>query len=208
MRSPKRMPQRAPRPSSVSVGDGPADDESYSLEGTPDALRIVAAGEAGAVLGVYDLAAAVRDARSVAENLGRTIDSRLGVPHGRPRRRRRRRRRGRLGRGRRLLAQLEGVRRRHPRRRPVHRRGGTRAGPRRVRGVRPARARRGLQRDRHPGLHRVPHLRRRGRRRRRLQPPTTRTSPGHSRCARRSGRCGSTPTTSASTSTSAPTCSC
>ena len=62
----------------VSVGDGPADDESYSLEGTPDALRIVAAGEAGAVLGVYDLAAAVRDARSVTENLGRTVDSRLG----------------------------------------------------------------------------------------------------------------------------------
>jgi hypothetical protein len=62
----------------VSVGDGPIDDETYSLEGTPDALRIVAAGEAGAVLGVYDLAAAVRDARPVTENLGRTVDSRLG----------------------------------------------------------------------------------------------------------------------------------
>ncbi|HZW41131.1 MAG TPA: hypothetical protein VFE99_02425, partial [Agromyces sp.] len=62
----------------VSVGEGPPDDESYSLEGSPDALRIVAAGEAGAVLGVYDLAAAVRDARPVTENLGRTVDSRLG----------------------------------------------------------------------------------------------------------------------------------
>lgn len=62
----------------VSVGDGSADDESYSLEGTPDALRIVADGEAGAVRGVYDLAAAVRDRRPVAERLGETVDSRLG----------------------------------------------------------------------------------------------------------------------------------
>ncbi|MFC9560815.1 hypothetical protein [Agromyces sp. NPDC056965] len=67
----------------VVIGDGQAagagdDDESYRLEGAPDALRVVAASEAGAVLGVYDLAAAVRDRRSVTEQLGETIDSRLG----------------------------------------------------------------------------------------------------------------------------------
>lgn len=77
----------------VVIGDGEAEadgtaeaegaaegdvDESYRLEGTPDALRVVAASEAGAVLGVYDLAATVRDGRSVTERLGETVDSRLG----------------------------------------------------------------------------------------------------------------------------------
>ena len=62
----------------VVVGDGPADDETYRLEGDASALRIVAAGETGAVRGVYDLAAAVRDRRSVTEQLGETVESRLG----------------------------------------------------------------------------------------------------------------------------------
>ena len=62
----------------VVVGDGDADDESYRLEGTADALTVVAASEAGATLGVYDLAAAVRDRRPVTEHLGETVESRLG----------------------------------------------------------------------------------------------------------------------------------
>lgn len=62
----------------VVVGDGPDDDESYRVEGSPGELRIVAASEAGAVLGVYDLAAAARDGRAVDEHLGETVDSRLG----------------------------------------------------------------------------------------------------------------------------------
>ena len=57
----------------VVVGEGPADDETYRLEGDANALRIVAAGETGAVRGVYDLAAAVRDRRSVTEQIGWTI---------------------------------------------------------------------------------------------------------------------------------------
>jgi hypothetical protein len=63
----------------VVVGAGGDDDETYRLEGTPDALRIVAASQAGAALGVYDLAAAVRDGRSVDERLGETVESRLGL---------------------------------------------------------------------------------------------------------------------------------
>ncbi|RNB43732.1 hypothetical protein EDM22_18415, partial [Agromyces tardus] len=63
----------------VVVGEGGDDDETYRLEGTPDALRIVAASQAGAALGVYDLAAAVRDGRSVDERLGETVESRLGL---------------------------------------------------------------------------------------------------------------------------------
>lgn len=62
----------------VVVGDGPVDDETYRLEGDASALRIVAAGETGAVRGVYDLAAAVRDRRSVTEQVGETVESRLG----------------------------------------------------------------------------------------------------------------------------------
>ena len=62
----------------VVSDDGRDDDESYRLEGDASALRIVAAGETGAVRGVYDLAAAVRDGRSVTEHLGETVDSRLG----------------------------------------------------------------------------------------------------------------------------------
>lgn len=51
--------------------------ESYRLTGTPSALRIEADSEAGAVRGVYDLAAAVRAGRSVAGRLGETVTSAL-----------------------------------------------------------------------------------------------------------------------------------
>ncbi|MGC5222469.1 hypothetical protein ACPW96_07675 [Micromonospora sp. DT81.3] len=64
---------------SVVYADGEEDDESYRLEGSTDALRIVAESETGAVRGVYDLASAVRDGRSVDSDLGRTITSRLGL---------------------------------------------------------------------------------------------------------------------------------
>jgi len=53
-------------------------DDTYRLEGTPEALRVVAATEAGAALGVYDLAAAVRDGRPVDERLGDVVESELG----------------------------------------------------------------------------------------------------------------------------------
>ncbi|MFC4828684.1 hypothetical protein ACFPER_07800 [Agromyces aurantiacus] len=61
----------------VEAGAAP-EDESYRLEGTPDALRIVAPGETGAALAVHDLAAAVRDGRSIADRLGETVAPRLG----------------------------------------------------------------------------------------------------------------------------------
>lgn len=61
----------------VEIGDGGDDDQSYRVEGTRDALRIVAASEAGATLGVYDLASAVRAGHPVDEQVGRTVDSRL-----------------------------------------------------------------------------------------------------------------------------------
>ncbi|MGI9824156.1 hypothetical protein [Agromyces sp. Marseille-Q5079] len=62
----------------VEAGDGDPADETYSLEGDPGALRVVAASETGAVRGVYDLAQAVRDGRSTAEHLGEQVESRLG----------------------------------------------------------------------------------------------------------------------------------
>jgi hypothetical protein len=52
-------------------------DDGYTLGGTPEALTISAPTEAGAVRGVYDLAAAVRDGRSITENLGETVASAL-----------------------------------------------------------------------------------------------------------------------------------
>lgn len=61
----------------VVVGEGAAADEAYSLTGTSTALRIDAAGEAGAVRGIYDLAAAVRGGRSITESLGAEVTSRL-----------------------------------------------------------------------------------------------------------------------------------
>ena len=122
----------------------------------------------GGVLGVYDLAAAVRDRRPVTSTSARPStpgsDSAwsTSAPSGS-------RRRARVGRRRRLLAQLQGVRRRHPRRRALHRRGGARGRARRLRAVRAPCARRGLQRDRHPGIHRVPDVLGRRRRRRRVR---------------------------------------
>ena len=202
--TPPRPTARPPsRSSSATVPDA---DETYRVEGSPDALTIVAASEAGAVRGVYDLAAAVRDGRTVTEHLGETVDSRLGRSAWSTSAPSASRSTSPPGRTARLLAQLQGVRRRHPRRRAVHRRGGARGRARRLRALRAPRARRGLQRDRDPGLHRVPDVLRARRRRRRVRPDDT-TWRGPSRCARRSGRCGSTPTTSASRSTSAPTCS-
>lgn len=62
----------------VVVGDGPDGDESYRVEGTRDALRVVAAAEDGAVLGLYDLASAARTGRPLGEHLGETVESRLG----------------------------------------------------------------------------------------------------------------------------------
>ena len=55
----------------VSFDSVEASGEGYSVSGTPTDIRISAASRSGAVLGVYDLAAAVRDGRSVIENLGR-----------------------------------------------------------------------------------------------------------------------------------------
>jgi hypothetical protein len=54
-----------------------AQDDTYRLGGTPGAMTIRAAGETGAVRGVYDLAGAARSGRSVTEDLGRTVSSRL-----------------------------------------------------------------------------------------------------------------------------------
>jgi len=53
------------------------DDDAYRLTGTPDFLQVIGASEAGAVRGVYDLAAQVRAARSVTERLGEDVSSRL-----------------------------------------------------------------------------------------------------------------------------------
>lgn len=61
----------------VAAGDGDEADETYVLTGTPDALRIEAASETGAVRGIYDLAAQVRTGGSVAEHLGEEVTSRL-----------------------------------------------------------------------------------------------------------------------------------
>ena len=61
----------------VVVGSGPADDETYRLTGTAQALRVEADGEAGAVRGMYDLAAAIRAGRSVSAHLGEQVASRL-----------------------------------------------------------------------------------------------------------------------------------
>ncbi|GAA1928206.1 hypothetical protein GCM10009775_20340 [Microbacterium aoyamense] len=60
----------------VVVLDG-ADDDTYTLAGAPDALRIEASSVTGAVRGIYDLSAQIRSGRSVAEHLGETVTSRL-----------------------------------------------------------------------------------------------------------------------------------
>ncbi len=51
--------------------------ETYRLTGDAAALRIEAPTEAGAVRGIYDLAAAVREERSVTAHVGETVTSRL-----------------------------------------------------------------------------------------------------------------------------------
>lgn len=61
----------------VVTGTGSAQDDSYGLSGTPDALRIEAAAEAGAARGIYDLAAQIRSGRAVDEHLGETVTSAL-----------------------------------------------------------------------------------------------------------------------------------
>lgn len=63
----------------IEVSSGGADDagETYRLTGTPTALRIEAAGEAGGVRGLYDLAEQIRTGRSISEHLGEEVTSRL-----------------------------------------------------------------------------------------------------------------------------------
>jgi hypothetical protein len=63
----------------VVIGEEGVDsgNDTYRLAGTPDALRIEAATETGAVRGVYDLAAQVRAGASVTEHLGEEVTSRL-----------------------------------------------------------------------------------------------------------------------------------
>src|SRR5690349_11196059 len=61
----------------VVAGEGDAEDDTYRLTGTASALRIEAASVAGAVRGIYDLAAQVRTSQSVAEHLGDEVTSRL-----------------------------------------------------------------------------------------------------------------------------------
>lgn len=61
----------------VTAASASGDDETYALGGTPTALRVDAATLAGAVRGVYDLAAAARAGRSLTTDLGRTVISRL-----------------------------------------------------------------------------------------------------------------------------------
>ncbi|MEO2130150.1 MAG: hypothetical protein ABGX78_02735 [Microbacterium sp.] len=60
----------------VTAGDDP-NDESYRLEGDASALTIVAAGEAGAVLGIYDVAARIRVGEPAVVDVGAEVTSRL-----------------------------------------------------------------------------------------------------------------------------------
>ena len=60
----------------VTAGDDP-NDESYRLEGDASALTIVAAGEAGAVLGIYDVAARIRAGEPAVVDVGAEGTSRL-----------------------------------------------------------------------------------------------------------------------------------
>ena len=61
----------------VRHGAGDLDDDTYTLGGTATRLRIDAASETGAVRGVYDLALAAREGRSLTEDLGHQVTSRL-----------------------------------------------------------------------------------------------------------------------------------
>ncbi|CAN5339357.1 hypothetical protein BH11ACT5_BH11ACT5_08600 [soil metagenome] len=49
----------------LQVGAGDDSDESYELQGGPDALTILAASDTGAARGIYDIASAVRDGRAL-----------------------------------------------------------------------------------------------------------------------------------------------
>ena len=137
-----------------------------------------------------------RPARSVAEHLGETVDVAAAVPHGRHGRGRRRPRPGRVGGRQRLLAHLQGVRRRAPARGAVHRRGRARGARATSTSTSPL-ARQRLQRRRLPRLRRVRDVH--GRRRRDASTRRRRRArrPGRSRCATRSARSGSTRTSSA-----------
>ncbi len=59
------------------VGGGAGDDETYTLAGTPEALRLEAATDAGLARGMYDLASRARAGRSMLERLGETVTPRL-----------------------------------------------------------------------------------------------------------------------------------
>ena len=61
----------------VVVGEGDPDDETYRLAGTASALRIEAAGESGAVRGIYDLAEQIRTGEAVTEHLGEEVTAAL-----------------------------------------------------------------------------------------------------------------------------------
>jgi hypothetical protein len=61
----------------VVAGDGDPDDDTYRLTGIPEDLRIEGVSEAGAVRGVYDVAAQIRSGRSVADLIGPEVTSRL-----------------------------------------------------------------------------------------------------------------------------------
>ena len=189
----------------VRHGGGYPDDDSYRLTGTGQRFRITAASETGAVRGVYDLALAAREGRSLTARLGERVTSRLPfrmvdlgaagvVPDPEA-----------VEWGRRLLALLPRLRGRDPPRPTVRRPVRAAGGPRERPGVRRARVRRGLQRHRHPGIPRVRHLLRRATVTT-STPTETTTSPARRRCARRSDRSGGRSTTSACASTCAPTC--
>ncbi len=61
---------------SVHVTGG-ADDDTYTLSGSPEALTITATSDSGAVRGIYDLAATVRAGKAIDTDLGQTVTSRL-----------------------------------------------------------------------------------------------------------------------------------
>jgi hypothetical protein len=61
----------------VIAGDGNPDDDTYRMSGTVADLRIEGVSEAGAVRGIYDLAAETRAGRSVADLIGEEVSSRL-----------------------------------------------------------------------------------------------------------------------------------
>ena len=93
-------------------GNGDAADETYRLTGTATRCASRPTARPARCAAIYDLAAQVRAGRSVAEHLGEEVDLAAAVPHGRPGRRRRHPRPGRVGGRQRLLARVEGVRRR------------------------------------------------------------------------------------------------